>query len=97
MNKITTEAAIAFRDTENYHKANTRVVVSNCCVDMYLHDNLIARKFCAKDTLIQTCGWDSSVTKRRLNGIHGVHVYHKNKILYLNDKEWDGELTLINN
>jgi hypothetical protein len=45
-----------------------------------------------KTLSITNCGWESSTTKERLNGIEGVRIHQRKGQWYLNGKEWNGEL-----
>lgn len=61
---------------------------------LYLFGNKIAEK--RKDGIyISNAGWFSATTKERLNGLPNVKVSEKNKVWYLNNKEWDGEWAKI--
>jgi len=90
MRKITSEAAEHFLLGVKYSNGNTFVTYDEQSgyVILWLHGNEIARR---RDVNIEirTAGWPTTTTKERLNGLPGVQVYHKNKILFLNGKPWE--------
>lgn len=94
--KITTEAINVFIAGNKFCKDNTRVAVeAESCnlVHLYLHDNLIAKRFVENGeqvTMVSNAGWFSTTTKERLNGIPGVSVNQRKGVWYLNGVEWDG-------
>lgn len=92
MRKITKESIEAFNSNTNFKKANTEVVVLNTVTLLRLHGNTIAEKFHLpiKALYISSCGWESNVTKERLNGISGVSITQKNHIWFLNGNQWNG-------
>lgn len=69
MTKITIESVAAFLDGQNYKSGNTRVDASGLVIDLFLHENLIAKKHPNKQIEITNAGWFSNTTKERLNGI----------------------------
>ena len=97
MRKITEEAIDSFQASIPYSKSNTQVTVSSCTLTiLLLHGNTIAIKIPEIGlTLVTNAGWFSNTTKERLNGLPNVSIYQKNFNWYLNDKEWDGRLTVI--
>ena len=88
MRKITREASKALRNGENYSNSNT--IVKGCTLEprsMKLHDNTIAVWDGEAHTLtINDCGWQSTTTKERLNGVlyyFGLgHIFQKNYTWY---------------
>lgn len=44
---------------------------------------------------ITTAGWNTATTREHLNGLPNVSVIQRRGQLYLNGKEWDGELILV--
>lgn len=98
MRKITQESINAFINGVPFNKANTAVLVNEKTVVLQLHGNPIAKYTVGKfnSTLeISNGGWQSNTTKERLNGIPNVTVHQKNRVWYLNGKEWDGEWTKV--
>lgn len=91
MSRKTTQAAIsAFLKGDKLTTSNT----TTDGVNLYLFGNKIAEK--RKDGIyISNAGWFSATTKDRLNGLPNVSLYQKDKVWYLNDKEWNGEWTKI--
>ena len=95
MRKITRDAVKAFNEGKPFKRGNTMVRVSIFGnVRMYLHGNLIANKT-GWTTAVRTAGWNSRVTRERLNGIDGCNVFMLKGQLYLNNHKWDGNLTNI--
>ena len=95
MRKITENAIAAFNKSEKFNSGNTEVENNNGIVTLYLHGNAIAVNNNG-NLRITTAGWNTPTTKERLNGLSGVNVYQKNKKLFLNGKEWNGEwITVI--
>lgn len=96
--KITQLAVSAFLSNTNFKLSNTEVYSVNqrgeTITEMYLYDNLIARKV-DKNLFISNGRWFSNTTKERLNGLPNVSITQKRGIWYLNGKQWDGGLTLI--
>lgn len=68
MKKITIEASQAFWSFQDYKKSNTEVEYKVWGTSLYLHGNRIAYR--VGDTLyISDCGWSTTTTKERLNGV----------------------------
>ena len=94
--KITTDAVHAFMNGENFSRDNTQVrLEAEVCslVHLYLHGNLIAKRFKEGDKtilMVSNAGWQSNTTKERLNGLPGVSVCQRKGVWYLNGVEWDG-------
>lgn len=99
--QITTQACNAFMSAKPFNKDNMSVVVepvSFPLVHMYLHGNLIAKRFIEEGKtvlMVSNAGWATSTTKERLNGIPGVSVVQRKGVWYLNGKEWDGRWTTV--
>lgn len=90
MRKVTRDIVRAFLNGEKRTIGNS----STCGQVLYLHGNAIARK--QKDGLsISACGWKTSTTKERLNGIPGVSIQQKAGQWYLNEAKWNGAPTFI--
>ena len=94
MRKITKEAAHAFLRGEKFKLGNTKVTVDGEVVKLWLHGNCIAQKTPLAYT-ITNCGWFTSTTKERLNGLDRVSIVQKKGKWFLNNKEWDGEDTIL--
>ena len=94
MRNITVEAAKAFRSGKYFSRSNTKVTVEDNIIKILLHGNCIAQRTPLAYT-ITNCGWFTPTTKERLNGLRGVDIVQKKGKWYLNDKEWDGENTII--
>ena len=100
MRKITNQAIKAFIRGKNFKLSNTEVLHFAEMAYMRLHGNLIAtarvidgRIF---DLQISNKGWHTNTTKERLNAFPGVSIAQRNFNWYLNGKEWNGILVVIN-
>ena len=79
-----------------YGEFNVMSIVDNDVAVMYLFDNEIAfYNPTTKVLQITTAGWNTATTRERLNGLPNVSVTQRKGQLYLNGKEWDGELTVV--
>lgn len=84
MNKITSEIAIAFNDG-NYKSVGNTFTDGN---SVYLHGNKIVER--REDGIYATlAGWNTSVTRERVNGITGAGFHQVNNEAYLNDEPCD--------
>lgn len=94
MRKITKESVHAFNHSIPFKKGNMEIEVLPNVTIMKLHGNAIAYRYNDPErTLsITNCGWQTNVTKERLNAIDGVNIVQKSWTWYLNGEEWDGEL-----
>lgn len=91
MCKITSDITPAFMRGIHVSDGNTTVTVCDGESKMYLHGNLIAtRNLETCEIRVTTAGWNSNLTKDRLNRIPGCRVNTKRGELYLNGVEWDG-------
>ena len=96
MRKITRLAIDAFLTATPFKQSNTEVVVDETSSDLRLHGNTIAAQFHGNGNIyITNCGWQTNVTKERLNGIPGVNIVQKNFQWFLNGVLWDGSLVEI--
>ena len=96
MRKITIESTRAFSENKNFKKANMEVLTDSHTTFLKLHGNTIAIKNIETGELkITNCGWETTTTKERLNGLEGVKIYQKKGIWYLNEKEWNGKLITV--
>ena len=101
MREITRLAVAAFQAGEHFRLDNTEVRTTDrpgeVCVELLLHDSVIARRWTRTDetdetvTEVTTAGWDTVTTRERLNGIPGVRVNRSKGDLYLNGSKWDGD------
>lgn len=93
MRKITKQAINAFYNAEKFSSSNTMVEVLPNVTILKLHNNAIAYRYNdPENTLsITNCGWFSTTTKERLNGLKDVSISQKKGVWYLNGKEWNGE------
>jgi len=96
MRKITRESIDAFNSNVTFSKANTTVTVSDTTTVLLLHGNSIAYKDIATGKVeITNCGWDTTTTKERLNGLDEVEIRQRQGQWYLNGNIWDGNLIQI--
>ena len=97
MNFTTRRAINAFMSDRKIKLQNTEVYIKGRKTIMALHGNEIAFK-CHKtgEISITNCGWETNVTKERLNGIPGVNIKQVRGIWHLNAKFWNGDLIIIN-
>lgn len=79
MRQITNNACSAFEAGRNFCQSNTLVKDGA----MYLFGNKIAEWVDGK-LHISMCGWASSTTRERLNGLRGVSITQKDYQQYLN-------------
>ena len=96
MRKITRLAVDAFMSATPFKLSNTEVVVDETSSVLRLHGNTIAVQLHGNGNIyITNCGWQTNVTKERLNGIPGVNISQKNFQWFLNGVLWDGSLVEI--
>ena len=104
MRKITQQAIAAFESFKDFKSGNTKVEAFNMedfkMAKLFLHNNCIAELVehtNGKKTLVlNSCGWKTTTTKERLNGIFGIQVNQKNYSWYLNGEIWNGKEILLN-
>jgi len=94
MRKITKESVSAFMEARKFKKSNMEVEVLPNVTVMKLHGNEIAYRYNnpGRKLTITNAGWQTNVTKERLNGIPGVNIYQRKGDWYLNEGKWDGDL-----
>lgn len=90
MRKITKLACQAFSNGDEFKRENTQVRKTAGSIQMLLHGNLIAERT-NNSLYISNCGWQTNITKERLNGLNGVRIYQKRGQWYLNNKAWNGD------
>lgn len=100
-NKITSDSVDAFLTRKPFRRENMEVVVKDNVSYLYLHSNRIGINTNGMVS-ISTSGWDTRTTLMRLREVlrrvaPQSRLQTKKYILYLNDKEWNGNFTLINN
>jgi len=90
MRKITQDAIRAFYNRTPFKRGNTRVEVNEANeARLLLHGNTIAYISDIK-VLISNCGYFTSTTKERLNGLNGVSIVQRNFEWFLNGEKWNG-------
>lgn len=108
MRKITKQSATALIAGQTFKSANTEVLhkailrngkfpMGDHFTVLELHGNEIAAIDSRDGSLwITNSGWQTNITKERLNGINGVSISQVKGMWYLNGKEWDGEWVKVN-
>lgn len=96
MRKITEESIDAFYNKKRFKKRNMEVYVGEFSTQLRLHGHTIAILNDNGVLEITTCGYNTNTTRDRLSALKGVTVRTKLGQLYLNGKEWDGKLIMIN-
>ena len=100
-NKITNDSVDAFLTRRPFRRENMEVVVKDNVSYLYLFGNRIGINTNGMVS-ISTSGWETRTTLMRLREVlrrvaPQSRLQTKKYILYLNDKEWNGNFTLINN
>lgn len=96
MRKITEESIDAFYSKKRFRKRNMEVYIGEFSTQLRLHGHTIAILNDNGVLEITTCGYNTNTTRDRLSALKGVTVRTKLGQLYLNGKEWNGNLTTIN-
>ncbi len=109
MRKITRDSINAFMNDRPFKRQNMRVRIlihrsnsgeprRSVSTELLLHDNVIASRSHGLNRTISitTCGWQTTTTKERLNGIEGVSIVQRNFQWYLNGVAWDGNWIDLN-
>lgn len=97
MRKITENAVVAFFNNYDFNRDNTSVSYDydTNTATMRLHGNLIAKKVNGTVS-ISNCGWETTTTKERLNGILNrlniSGLYQKAFVWY-----WKGDIEFPDN
>ena len=74
MRKITIESIEAFLKGYDYKSSNTTVIGKAGATYLKLHGNTIACKLNDGTIEVTIAGWNTNVTRERLNGIPGVSI-----------------------
>ena len=103
MRLITEQSVNAFMNAQKFSKSNMLVEVLPNVTILKYHGNSIAFRYNSpsRTILIQNCGYETTTTKERLNGVlfmagKNYCIKQKDFVWYLDGKEWDGSLTEIN-
>jgi hypothetical protein len=99
MRKVTEQASKAFMNDKAFKQGSTQVVVEENEVALFLHGHKIARKNTNTNVVeVNNCGYETNVTKERLNGVIGevssysAQIYQQSFVWY-----WkSGEMFLPN-
>lgn len=99
-NKITMDSVDAFLTRRPFRRENMEVIVRDNVSYLYLFGNRIGINTNGMVS-ISTCGWETRTTFSRLREVlrrvsPNSKLYTKRYVLYLNDKEWNGDFKLIN-
>ena len=94
MRQITNNAINAFMQAKKFGGGNTTVQVLPNVTVLLLFGNEIAYRYNdpGRTLSITNAGWDTVITKERLNAIPGVNIQQKDFTWYLNGKKWNGDL-----
>lgn len=85
MRKITKQTVEAFENNQNFKSRNMKISSDQFMNRMWLHNNLIAVKDHVNNVLkVSLAGWNTKVTRERLNGIPGVSVSTRKGQAFLN-------------
>lgn len=84
MRKITSQAVAAFKEGKNFKSGATQVNQVIGGMELVLHGYTIARYTYGEGLSINLCGWNTSTTRERLNGLPGVRMHTKQGQAYLN-------------
>ena len=100
-NKKPTDSVDAFLTFKPFRRENMEVIVRDNVSYLYLFGNRIGINTNGMVS-ISTCCWETRTTFSRLREVlrrvaPQSRLQTKKYILYLNDKEWNGNFTLINN
>lgn len=88
MRAIELKISSAFNAGTEMSESNTTVIVEKHLVNMYLHGYHIAQRNTKTNTTkINMCGYNTNVTRSRLNTITNVSVRQKDGKAILNGKE----------
>lgn len=90
MRQITERIVRAFEGRYEFRIDNS-YTDGNC---LWLHGNKIA-EWRGSNLWITNAGWESRVTKERLNGLNGVNITERNAVWYLNGRAWNGARTNV--
>ncbi len=85
MRQITREAVAAFNRNENFKLSNTEVKADCTGTRLYLFGNLIARKT-GNRLQVTLCGYNTTTTRERLNGLPGVKCLSRKGQAFINGK-----------
>jgi len=99
MRKITRDSINAFMNDRNFKRQNMEVRINpNNQTELVLHGNVIAYRHpdLNRTISITNCGWETTTTKERLNGIEGVNIVQRNFQWYLNGVAWNGNWIDLN-
>jgi hypothetical protein len=87
----------AIASGKNWASGNTRVnhdpVIDGCEVEVYLHGNLIAKRFLHGQWRVTLAGWNTRVTRSRLNALADTfgswagNIYTRKGQAYVGDRK----------
>lgn len=87
MRKITFDAVDALFEGQGFKRDSTEVIHGLDGAKLFLHNNLIA-VLNGSEVTLNSCGWKTSTTKERLNGVlspYGFTISQKKGVWFLND------------
>lgn len=95
MRQVTENVSNAFANNMPFSCGKDKVIVDGDNVQLVLHESIIAEKV-KGELYISHCGYQTNVTKDRLNGIDGVNIKQVKGKWYLNGEFWSGKRVKIN-
>lgn len=96
MRKISKQSIESFLNAKAFKISNTKVLVKQTTVELYLWDNMIAYYVIGINKIhIQNCGWFTKTTKDRLCALPNVSIRSSKGVWFLNGVEWNGQIKSI--
>jgi hypothetical protein len=92
--EIDTLSAIAFNNNESSGRGNTSVVVDKKITKLIVYGHTVAIKIRAgksTELILNSCGYKSALTLRRLKGINNIDLVSKGGDWYINNVKWNGK------
>ena len=102
MRQITIDAIRAFRNHQKFKRDNTEVKIVPVDENydwmgatlLVLHGYMIATRN-INGLYITNAGYQTNVTKERLNGLPNVHIVQRDFQWFLNGEPWDGQYVKV--
>ena len=95
MKLIEQEMLYAIKNYKKWKKNNTKVIINETIIDIFLYDNLICRfDFVNKTVYLDDKNYRTLTTKSRLNALCSYFklptIYQKKRIWYIGKDKWLG-------
>jgi hypothetical protein len=87
-------SAIAFNNNESFGKGNTNVMIDKKLTKLVVYGHTIAvksRSGKSTELTLNTCGYKTPLTLRRLKGINNIDLVSKGGDWYINNVKWNGK------